>query len=340
MNSIDIGRAFKAPFTDKDWIKKTLLGYLWMILVVTIPAVFGAQIEYIKRAAEGRDELPEWTDFGEKWVKGFMAGLAGFIYFLPVILGGILAAIPVATAASAGNSQNAVGVGVLVLYGLLALAYVIAVTLFFYAALTHYAMTDRFGAFFEFGEIFKRLRTGGYFTAWLFAWVISIAGSVVTSVFTTAFRGLGAVVSPAVSFLALMMTGNLLGQYASKAYGVARAPASMTPSPTYPPATAPPAYAPPTAPAQQPVYTPPPAPPAPPGEYTPPTSPPPPADYTPPTPPPPAYTPPAAPAYTPPAQPEYTPPAAPPEYTPPTEPPAPPPAEPAPPAPPAAPPES
>ena len=58
MNSIDIGRAFKAPFTDKDWIKKTLLGYLWMILIVTIPAVAGAQIEYIKRAAEGRDELP------------------------------------------------------------------------------------------------------------------------------------------------------------------------------------------------------------------------------------------------------------------------------------------
>ena len=80
-------------------------------------------------------------------------------------------------------------------------------------------MTDRFGAFFEFGEIFKRLRTGGYFTAWLYTWVVSIASSVVSSGFTTVFRGFGAIVTPAVSFLALMMTGNLLGQYASRAYG-------------------------------------------------------------------------------------------------------------------------
>ena len=39
MDKIDLGRAFKAPFEDKEWVKKTLLGWLWMLLIVTSPAV-------------------------------------------------------------------------------------------------------------------------------------------------------------------------------------------------------------------------------------------------------------------------------------------------------------
>jgi hypothetical protein len=43
MDRIDLGRAFKAPFEDKEWVVKTLLGFLWGLLVVTIPAVIGAE---------------------------------------------------------------------------------------------------------------------------------------------------------------------------------------------------------------------------------------------------------------------------------------------------------
>lgn len=69
MNSIDLGRAFKAPFMDKEWPMKTLLGFVWALLVVTSPAVYGAQLEYIRRVSGGNEELPEWNDFGNKWVQ-------------------------------------------------------------------------------------------------------------------------------------------------------------------------------------------------------------------------------------------------------------------------------
>ena len=45
MNTIDLGKAFRAPFQDKDWVTKTLLGFLWSLLVVTLPAVYGAQVD-------------------------------------------------------------------------------------------------------------------------------------------------------------------------------------------------------------------------------------------------------------------------------------------------------
>ncbi len=110
MDKIDLGRAFKAPFADTDWVKKTLLGWLWMLLGVTSPAVYGAQLEYIKSVSEGREDLPDWSDFGTKWVKGFLLLVAGFIYFLPVIVLGFIFAIPVVIAARLGQ-QRARGTG-------------------------------------------------------------------------------------------------------------------------------------------------------------------------------------------------------------------------------------
>ena len=96
---VDIARAFKAPFEDPEWVKKTLLGWVWFMLIVTIPAVYGAVIEYVGSVARGDERLPEWNDFGGKWVKGFLAGVAAFIYFLPVVVIGALLVVPVAISA-------------------------------------------------------------------------------------------------------------------------------------------------------------------------------------------------------------------------------------------------
>lgn len=59
MNGIDLGRAFKAPFNDEKWVNKTLMGFLWGLLVVTSPAVIGAMLDYIKGVSAGREDLPE-----------------------------------------------------------------------------------------------------------------------------------------------------------------------------------------------------------------------------------------------------------------------------------------
>lgn len=291
MSNVDFGLAVKTPLADKEWIVKSLLAILWTFLIVTIPAVLGAEIEYIKRTAEGRDDLPDWSSFGDKWVKGLGAGLAGFIYFLPVIFGLVIALVPVVMRSGTGEPADALSAGVLIIFGLLAFAYVIGVSLFFYAALTHYAMTERFGAFFEFSEIGARVRGSGYFTAWLFAVLIGIVSSAASGAVSATW--IGGILSPAISYLAMMMTSHLLGQYAAGAYGVApvAAPYPVPPVPHAPPTAPPPVgYAPPP-----PGYAPPTAPPPPPAGYTPQSPPAPPAAYAPPAAPPPAAPTPAPP---------------------------------------------
>ena len=129
MDKIDLGRAFKAPFADTDWVKKTLMGWLWMLLGVTSPAVYGAQLEYIKRVSEGREDLPDWSDFGNKWVKGFLLLVAGFIYFLPIIVSGSSSRIPVIIAAASRQQRRSADwlAGGMCLFWLFAIVYFVAV---------------------------------------------------------------------------------------------------------------------------------------------------------------------------------------------------------------------
>lgn len=224
MDTIDLGRAFKAPFTDKDWVTKTLLGFVWVLLVVTIPAVYGAQIEYIRRVSRGDETLPGWEDFGDKWVQGVLVFIASIIYFLPVLVLMFLFLVPVAVSVAVEGEPGALAsvtaIGGACLVILIATVYGIAASILFYAAQVHFAMSGSFGAFFEFGRIMDKVRSGGYFTAWLYSLVIAVGLSFAASIAASATGGLLAVVSPAVTYITMMMVGHVLGQWAARAYGI------------------------------------------------------------------------------------------------------------------------
>jgi hypothetical protein len=273
---VDIGRAFQAPFNDKDWVKKTLLGWLWAFLIVTIPAVLGASIEYIGMVSRGDERLPEWDDFGGKWVKGLLTAIAAFVYFLPIVLVGAFLIVPLALSARTSSSAlTTMLAGSTCLFWVLAAIYGIAVSVLFYGAMVNYAMKGHFGAFFEISEILERVRKpeGGYFIAWLWALLVTVIAGAITSVLTG--TGIGWLLTGAVTYLEYMVIGHLFGQWARTTYGVA--PAYVAPAPTgYPPMPpaqpapptyqavppAPPTYAPPVSPASQPPAAPPVAPPA------------------------------------------------------------------------------
>ena len=305
MDKIDLGRAFKAPFADADWVKKTLMGWLWMLLGVTSPAVYGAQLEYIKSVSEGREDLPDWSDFGSKWVKGFMLLIAGFIYFLPVIVLSFIFMIPVILAAASGSDgMGGLAAGGMCLFWIFAIVYSVGVAILFYAATVNYALSGQFGAFFRFSEILARVRDGsGYWAAWLWAIVVSMASGLAVSILGATF--IGYILVPAVSYLSVMITAHLFGQWAARSYGI-QAVAAPVGVPGYvPPAGG---YVPPAAPT-------PPAPAATPAPPAPPVAPAAPPAYTPPAPPQAPVAPPAAPVAPPaPAAPEAppAPPAAPP----------------------------
>ena len=305
MNQIDLGRSLKAFFADKDWITKTLLGFVWGLLVVTAPAVAGAQLEYIRKVSGGNEELPEWKDFGGKWVAGFMVFVAGFIYFLPVVLLAMVFTVPTLISyVNSGGDSSAFGAmlgGSMCVFSLLAIVYTLVVSILFSAAMTNYAMKGNFGAMFEFGEIMSKVRGGtGYFTAWLFTIIIAFLGSVVTSVLSA--TGVGAILYPAVTYFTLMASGHVLGQWAANAYATAAPAGAMATG--YPPPS--PAYSPPAPPA-----APTPAPEAPPAPV-----------FAPPAPPAAAPEAPAAPVYAPPEPPVAAPEAPPSAPVPPAAPPA------------------
>jgi len=259
---IDLGRAFKAPFEDKDWLTKTLLGLLWGILVVTAPAVSGAQLAYIRGVSSGDERLPSWDDFGTKWVEGLLVFVAALLYFLPVVVLAVLFVVPVAVTAvlNGGGDGGLLGglfAGGMCLFWLVAMVYGIAVSVLFSAAMTNYAMKRNFGAFFEFGNIMALVRGNtGYFTAWIYTILIAFAGSIVTSILTATY--VGGVLVTGVTYLIAMMSGHVLGQWAARAFGT---PGIAAPAGAYPSAPASPP-APPAAFAPPPPAAAPPAPPA------------------------------------------------------------------------------
>lgn len=259
MNSIDFGRAFKAPFEDPDWFKKTLFGLLWGVLVVTSFALMGAMLDYIKSVANGNERLPEWDDFGGKWVRGFMVFLAGLIFFLPVWVLGLIFLVPTLLVARTNSDiLGAVAGGGMCIFWLMAIVYSIAVAIYFYSAMVNYAMTGEFGAFFKFGENFERVRTRpGYWTAFLIAIVASFAAGMIGSLLG-AIPVVGWLLSFGLTYLAYMVGAHGFGQWTAIAYGLP-GPGGVTGYPPLQPGYAPPpppAYTPPAPPAA-PTYAPP-----------------------------------------------------------------------------------
>ncbi len=90
-----------------------------------------------------------------------------------------------------------------------------------YAATVNYALKGEFGAFFQFSEILARVKDGtGYWAAFVWALVVSLAMSLAVSILSATF--VGYILVPAVSYLSVMITAHLFGQWAAKSYGVAR----------------------------------------------------------------------------------------------------------------------
>lgn len=222
MDRFDLGRAFRVPFDDPGWVNKALMALVWSLLVVTLPAIYGAQVAYIRSVARGDERLPDWDGFGQKWVDGLLVALAGLVYFLPVLALGAVLFLPAIIAGVAGGDSGALGAlvgGGACVFVLASLVYTAAVSVFYSAAITHFAMRGTFGAFFDLKGIATLVRgKTGYFTAWLYVLLISVGVSAVSGFLTGATAGFGGILMGAVSYLAAMMSGHILGQWAAVAY--------------------------------------------------------------------------------------------------------------------------
>lgn len=233
---MDINKAFRFVFDDKQWISKLLIGVLMTLtgfLIVPALILQGYLVKIIRRVMSGQDdELPEWSDYGNLLRDGFFVTAGQLIWFLPLILLLVIAGVTTGGFASMVEGSDAAGLiatggGMLILCVTLVL--VVAALFLTPALLIQYAIKGEFGALFRFGEIRDLIRDhmADILIAFLVTLVASFAISVVFGVLAIipclgwiAAIILGLAVGPYVSYV----TSHLYGQIAVKALGNKGAP--------------------------------------------------------------------------------------------------------------------
>jgi len=228
---MDINKALRFVFDDKQWISKLLIGVvmtLFGFLIVPALILQGYLVKIVRQVMGGQDnELPEWSDYGNLLRDGFYVTVGQLIWFLPFIL--LLLIVGVTTGGftsmvegSDASGLIATGGGLLMLC--LGLLLVVAALFLTPALLIQYAIKGEFGALFRFGEI--RDLISNHMADILMTFLITLVASVVIS-FVFGLLALipclgwiaaivaGLAVGPYISFV----TGHLYGQIAAKALG-------------------------------------------------------------------------------------------------------------------------
>jgi len=177
---MEISKAFTYIFDDESWITKILIGGILGIIPIVNFAVFGYMVETIRNVAQGLEcPLPEWSNFGEKFVKGLMVFIIGIIYTIPIWL--IMCCFSAATSAvggAEGNQENLLTL-LSIVQGCLTLPYGLVIGVLLPAILVNYAVTGELGSAFRFGELFGFI-TGNlenYIIAILLSWLAGLIAS-------------------------------------------------------------------------------------------------------------------------------------------------------------------
>ncbi|MEA3441044.1 MAG: DUF4013 domain-containing protein [Chloroflexota bacterium] len=187
---MDIGKSFRFVFEDKDWVSKLLIGVLVSLVPILNFAFMGYLVQLVLNVSEGiAHPLPDWSDFGDKFVKGLIMVVAGFIYALPIviligIMGGTGALADLSTGGEISDVAGALLAGVGVLFACLIALYGLALIFFYYGMTIHFSREGTFGSCFQIGKIINLISSnlGEYLTAWLvsllFGFVLTIAAGI------------------------------------------------------------------------------------------------------------------------------------------------------------------
>lgn len=187
---MDIGKAFTFPFEDDEWLTKLFLGAIVSAVPILNFAWGGYTVDILKNVIDGNPRpMPDWSDFGDKFVKGFFIWAAGFIYSLPAI---IIACLPLSLliipisseisteSVTSPDAWASAFTGIGIIFLCLLVLYLLVFSFYFPAVYIHFAQKGTFGSCFEIGEIIKIVskNTSKYITAWL----VAILGGIVVGI--------------------------------------------------------------------------------------------------------------------------------------------------------------
>ncbi len=163
--TIDWGKGFTILFEDKEWVGKTLIGGIFLLLsliLIGIPFVLGYILEFVRNVIERKSPvLPEWDNMGEKFTKGL-------VFFVILIIFSLI---------------FSVAIGILFLIPCLGwIAGIIVGFLFYFVypfLLCEYAVTNNFSSVFNFERMFNFIgnQVVNLIVAIILSVVIGIIGS-------------------------------------------------------------------------------------------------------------------------------------------------------------------
>ena len=219
---MDIGKSFSYPFQDNKWLSKLIIGALVSIVPILNFAWAGYLVDLVKNVMnQAVEPLPEWTDFGNKFMKGLYIWVAGLIYALPAIclatiffttLGVSLSSVTEDTANTLGSVFSGVGI----LLTCLIVLYSLVLSFFYPAMIIHFSQKEAFGSLFEIGAIIKvaTSKLSPYLTAWLIGIVAAIIVGIVIGLVSAV---LGFI--PCVGWILAWIVGGLAGVYTTAVWG-------------------------------------------------------------------------------------------------------------------------
>ncbi len=160
---MDIGRAFGFVNEDENWLNKILIGGLLQIIpILGQLALLGYTFEVARNVAQGHPRpLPDWSNFGDKLVKGLYGIVISLVYAIPVFLLIIVLSVVIGLAGAASGDSDAaagfVGLMLLCLYPLL-FVLALAIQILVFAAYVRFIQTNSLGAALQFGEVLGIVR--------------------------------------------------------------------------------------------------------------------------------------------------------------------------------------
>lgn len=166
--NLDIGKAFTFVSDDPKWLTKILIGGgLILAGVITLIGwlftgfvVLGYLVQVTRNVIAGNPQvLPEWDNWGERWMDGLKAWVVGLVCSIPLIVVAAVFQIPAFILnVTSKNGASGLGTAFNLTGSCLSFFLGIAVYLLLPIAIGRYATSGSIGGALQFGSIFATLR--------------------------------------------------------------------------------------------------------------------------------------------------------------------------------------
>lgn len=152
---MEIMKSIGFPTNDNDWVKKVLIGGILLIIPIIHFVCTGYYLKAIKGGIEGRNNMPEWKEWGDLFIKGIMLLIIAFVYYIiPVMMISIIMFIP-----GLFESMMIFNTFFMLAGSLISFIILILASLMFPMSLAMFANEGSFGDAFKINEIISRINS-------------------------------------------------------------------------------------------------------------------------------------------------------------------------------------